>query len=626
MFGIKAFACSIAAILALGQYTPAQAQERSVAVEGELAVNIEVSDTTMSIRAKLPEATKALVLTFHSDRNDKIARFTDVSPHNPKPERTSFDWELWYPVVDIMPTPGLEGVLSFDLASDGVFSFNGKFHPRQALVSEAVIPANQLEHWANELVIEPKDNAVADFSLRRTFQSPATNFYHTEALLTQDWAGRVTISAISEAGGESRAVAQVVYKPEALAQPAYADPLDLQRLSQALDGVVGYTLRSRNLNPASPTDGGGFLIYDFDARAYFKPDWIWPNGIAMKMLLGASELGGLSADHSPVLLRDAAHKMGEMSLEWAVDDPAHPAYALTTSRYKVNAAGFGETDGFVEYINPADALFLAGYGWMPIYEATGDTAFLDATQVMVRQTRKLVEGFELVPMDYVEGSGWTDQTLNEHGFGMLGISELYRVTKDRQVYDIGIAYIDQVIGKLGRDDGLWHRAWDRKTGGVEIFNDRNLSNVKGQGWAMIGLMAAADMAPDGPYLGHARKMADVIIAAQLPEGHWANQYFYSEEEFGASEKGTAIWSYMLYQLYAKTGEEKYLVSARKALQWLLDRQYWGEDPNARGGIYERNANSGIVFRKWYPVTVTYTASFFGAALVEELKLRKGAQE
>jgi hypothetical protein len=626
MFGFKPLVCAIAALLAIGQHVAADAQERTVAVEGELAVSVAISGTTLAIKANLPEDAQTLIIDFHSDRNDKIARFTDNSLRNPKPETAKFGWELWYPVVDIMPTPGLEGALSLDVATEGAFSFNGKFHPKRALVAEAVIPTRELEHWANELLIEPKDNSVTSFSLRRTIQKPARNFFHTEALLTQDWAGRITIRTVSSAGKESRAIARVGYRPEAASTPAFADPLGTGRLLHALDGVVGYTLRSRNLNPASPTDGGGFLIYDFEARTYFKPDWIWPNGIAMKLLLGASQIDGLSPEHSPVLLRDAAHKMGEMSLEWAVDDPAHPAYALTTSRYKVNASGFGDTDGFVEYINPADALFLAGYGWIPLYEATGDEAFLKATQLMARQTKELVENFDLVPMDYVEGSGWTDQTLNEHGFGMLGLSELYRVTKDRQVYDIGIAYIDQVIGKLGRDDGLWHRAWDRKTGGTEIFKDRNLSNVKGQGWAMIGLMAAADMAPDGPYLGQARKMADVIIAAQLPEGHWANQYFYSEEEFGASEKGTAIWSLMLYQLYAKTGDDKYLVSARKALRWLLDRQYWGEDPNARGGIYERNANSGIVFRKWYPVTVTYTASFFGAALVEELKLQRENHE
>ena len=60
----------------------------------------------------------------------------------------------------------------------------------------------------------------------------------------------------------------------------------------------------------------------------------------------------------------------------------------------------------------------------------------------------------------------------------------------------------------------------------------------------------------------------------------------------------------------------------KAIEWCMDHQYFGADAVARGGIVGRSWPSGINFRHWFDVVVTYTVSFFGNALAEALSLEE----
>ena len=64
------------------------------------------------------------------------------------------------------------------------------------------------------------------------------------------------------------------------------------------------------------------------------------------------------------------------------------------------------------------------------------------------------------------------------------------------------------------------------------------------------------------------------------------------------------------------------VKEGSTLEWCMDQQYFGEDTIARGGIVGRSWPSGITFRHWFDVVVTYTVSFFGNSLLEALSLAK----
>ena len=99
----------------------------------------------------------------------------------------------------------------------------------------------------------------------------------------------------------------------------------------------------------------------------------------------------------------------------------------------------------------------------------------------------------------------------------------------------------------------------------------------------------------------------------------------SAEFVGVGDKATALWAGLLIRLYKLTENEAYLVAGTKALEWCMDHQYFGEDTIARGSIVGRSWPSGITFRHWFDVVVTYTVAFFGNSLAEALSLDEWKQ-
>jgi hypothetical protein len=112
-----------------------------------------------------------------------------------------------------------------------------------------------------------------------------------------------------------------------------------------------------------------------------------------------------------------------------------------------------------------------------------------------------------------------------------------------------------------------------------------------------------------------------MMQDQRPDGSWLTITDGTEEEHGVSEKGTALWSLLLYQLFQQTGEPEFLAPARRALRWCLDNQYYGPDPLGLGGIPGVSPNSGVVYRAWFPMICGYTCAFAGLAIMKELEIR-----
>ncbi|MCB9081165.1 MAG: hypothetical protein H6555_05600 [Lewinellaceae bacterium] len=108
--------------------------------------------------------------------------------------------------------------------------------------------------------------------------------------------------------------------------------------------------------------------------------------------------------------------------------------------------------------------------------------------------------------------------------------------------------------------------------------------TRGLGWAMEGLLAMNRMYPDTIYLDYAEKMAKQLEERQNDDGSWSFIFDEDAEEVGISEKGTALWSLLFYQLYEATGKSAYLQAVHKALLWCLENQYTGPDTEAIGGI------------------------------------------
>jgi hypothetical protein len=358
--------------------------------------------------------------------------------------------------------------------------------------------------------------------------------------------------------------------------------------------------------------GGFFLFYDFDARTFRNSYWQWGWGPSIRSLLRVRDIPELGFD--PTELLNTAESAARASMRYRVENQKDPLVKTPITRWSRSTA---VEDFYFPAITLADLLFLAGWAWVPLYETTGNRVYLEESIFACDLTGKLMDQFPIIPHSYCPAAGeWYDFALCETGFGMEGFAEAYRVIGDERIRELGERFIGQHLDTFQRDDGLWERLLVLETGEVRPGEH----HTRGVGWAMEGLLASHRMSPNGPYLDLAERMAAQVLAGQHPDGYWTFYFNQPKESVGTTQKGTAIWSYLLYRLYSHTGEEKYLSAARKALLWCLDQQYFGDDPEGWGSISDANPQSGVGYRKWFNMSCLYTSGFFGLALMEELQL------
>jgi hypothetical protein len=529
--------------------------------------------------------------------------------------------DIWFPVVDVKLEAGLEAVAIFQ-NRNAVYCVNGmRFRELKPHGGQIEIHPEQLEYWENSILIEPSSQ-LETFYLRRRFSVQTPEFNHVFTLLSNDWTGTVSIFGIQPAGLELLSTLSVDEKYTAVPK-SHPAGLTRETLLDSLKASVNFTLRCQNTNPNSPFQGGLYLFYDLDAGVYRTPHWIWNWGPSIRLLLDAAQIPECSSRFGRELLVKTAASIGATSLRYQIDDVSHPANGLVTSRWKPHSR---HPYGYYENINSSDANFLAGWGWTALYEATGRVEFLQSAIKLAENTDRLMTQYDIIPQDYLPDLGlwsdlslkWTVHTLNESGFGVEGFAELFRVTGEERFRIMGQKYIEQHLTCFQREDGLWERLWNR-------LENRALPcdyGTRGQAWPMEGILAAYRLSHDRKYLRIAEQMAGHFLKWQYPEGCWAFIFNRPLNEVGADEKGTPIWSYLLYQLYRHTQNPGYLKAARQALHWCVQNQYQSPDPEAVGGLVGCNPHSGVVYRPWFHTCCSYTSAFLGLATLEEIKLAK----
>ena len=578
----------------------------------------------IEIARTLPLQVKEVELRFRSARNTVISKITDISPNHPAPETVlpfpKPDKEVWYPVVDLELNAGMAGVLRWQSAPRLV-AVNHHFHGQtETGRREMTVAASVLESWENTIYCEPAV-ALEDFYL--TAQVPVINGCLKYAVrpLCEQWAGSVAM--VDANSGKEVEIARFAPKPpvSAAAPSQSGITLTTERLEQSLLASVNYLLRSQNRNPSSPTFGGLYLFYDLDARTYRSSYWIWGAGPAVSALLEAEKIPAI-AQHFPAgQLSQRADEIGRSGLALRIMDTNHPACGIPISRWR---RAIDLPFGFEQCAAPSDALFLAGWAWIPLYRATGNPEYLRAAGLLAASAARLMRDYELVPQDYyVDRHEWSGHTIDESGFGVEGLTALYQCTGDLRYQKQADDYMKQHLAKLARPDGLWERGWNRRTGVMPTIR-----MTRGLGWAMEGLLAAHEAVPEGGYLASAKRMADQMAKWQRPDGSWVFIADQPVERHGISEKGTALWSLLYYRLYHATGDVKHLATARKALSWCVANQYCGVDPEARGGIVGMTEHSavGAGHRAWFRVSCAYTSAFAALAAIEEMKIQaKGRQ-
>ncbi|MCB1120793.1 MAG: glycoside hydrolase family 88 protein [Verrucomicrobiae bacterium] len=568
-----------------------------------------------------PKDVKEVELRFYSSRNRPISKKTDVAERHPQrqnklADEAKRDHEIWYPVVDLAIEPGLDGIAEFETTTPFDCIVNAPYWmvPRRG-GSMVEISSGQLEYWENSIRIDAPSPELKTFYLRKRLAMATPRQERSFNLLSGQWSGRVELYAVRASGKEFLGEAHVESSGKEAGHESPNGDLNRANLLGALRDSFEFTMRCQNQNPNSPSYGGLQLFYDLEAKTYRCSYWMWGWGPSVRFLLEVSGQEAFSREREK--LQTVAREIGECSLRHLWFEPGTPFDQIALSRY---LGGKTLPHGFQGAITFADSLFLAGWAWLPLYERFGEKRYLDLTRQLVLASDEVMDGFEVIPHSYyVDSRDWTPQTIDECGFGMEGYAEAYRTTRDPLFRTVGQRFLKQHIDLFEQPNGGWARRYNRLTGEFTY----KTSHARGQGWAMEGLLAAYRLMSTAKNLERCRNMADNFVEHQREGGYWTFEYDQPVSEAGISEKGTALWSWLLYQTYNYTKDAKYLDSARKALNWCLENRYAGPDEEARGSIIGTTNQSAVFYRPWFQVSCSYTTAFFGLALLEELKLQEG---
>jgi len=586
--------------------------------DGTRDLQVERVGRSISIRLSLPAGASRVEVRILSRANDYIFEYDDVSPYAPKVdnEQTREVWtpdyeaaaearrnssrEQRFPVVDVVLQRGMETVVEMDLNEPGEYRLNGR--EANPVDREIRIPDGQVEHWGNRLVIDPKSNTIQSFYLASRVDVVDSNVDFTFETLRDDWVGEVSVHDVESK--EQVAGAPVSLEFEA-PRISTGSGVTRSRMVDSLSWATRFLLECRNTNPDSDTYGGEFLLYDLAAKTRLRSEWCWAWGPSAKMLLGASSTEGVDAGISSEQLFGRAVDLGHATLRKQILDPAHPAYGvLRTSR---------------SVASTVDTLFLVGWGWIPLYKATGEPMYLEAAEKVAKTAERLMDEHSdvMIPQSFhLERKTWANMMSFESSMGLPGLSALYLMTGNEYYRELTIRLADLLVRAFEKEDGLWGVFFSGETHQSSPVNYWS----KALGYCVDGLIEAHRAAPDRGYLDKAIRITEHALKNQAPDGSWSVRWDRSAEFVGVGDKATALWAGLLFRLYKLTDDRRYLAAGAKALEWCMDHQYFGDDAVARGAIVGRSWPSGITFRHWFDVVVTYTASFFGVSLLEALSL------
>jgi hypothetical protein len=601
---------------------------------------IKKTGEIISITGNVVGDDDSIVVVIESNRNKNISTFNKQSPDDPnfvrkRESEKQSNQEMWFPIIDIEIDNSTYLKAYFkNVHKDDYYCFNGNFNPLRKSLSSELILKKSLLHWENSIYVHSLSSSLPTLdSLLICKKIPVRAsgnrniIDHKLRLLSRDWTGKVSILF-----NNNKISSQTFFEKTIAKTEQEKTSLERETVIQSLKSTIRFLLNSRDINPYSPTYGGMYLLYDLDSRSYRRPDWVWSWGTTIRLLIEATEIPEISEEFGSEKLLKTAREIAETALRLQITENKHPAYGLfktyISPRFHYTECGFGT------YSGPADSYFLVGYGLLPLYEKINDERYLKSSKICLEQTARILQRNSVIEQDYVLTTNkWKDWTMDESGFGMLAFHKYYNITNDESIKYLGKEYFNGLQKVFQREDGLWDRAWfrnnsDREDDGWKASEQIGIPelmplryNTRGLAWAMIGLLAADELFPNENYLETAEKMSEHLKNYQHNNGSWSYNFNESKDDKGISEKGTGIWSFLFYNLYLKTRKREDLMSAQRALLWCMENQYFGDDIHARGGIVGITPASGIIYRKYYPIICTYTMSFFGLALLEELKIQ-----
>jgi hypothetical protein len=110
-------------------------------------------------------------------------------------------------------------------------------------------------------------------------------------------------------------------------------------------------------------------------------------------------------------------------------------------------------------------------------------------------------------------------------------------------------------------------------------------------------------------------LSDAVVVHQNPRGFW--NFFITDHEgrAGVGDKATALFSYLLNELFVLTGDESYKKSSRRAVDWFASSLCRDPLSLGFGSCPVRSHQSAVVYRRYFSCSCVYASAFFGLALL-----------
>ena len=584
-----------------------------------MSVKVCVKGQAVEFTVIVDEWVDKVEFCFRSDRNKRITRMTDISPDHPEPEEeisqlAKTRGDLLFPFVDVRPDQTC--CLRVDVEHGrGVYCFDPLRCKTEAPLTDQIeIPGGELVEWENVLYVSERDITVKDCQ-QVFYRRPAAGVVKTEFwMLSERWSGTVSIVCLGQGRREHFSTQEFCCADKEIGK-RFEGNHGGEPLQDALENAVDFLFRCKNTGD-SPWRGGMYLFYDLDSHSYRAAHWNWTYGPAIGAMLGCTKNEGVLRRHTKNELVAYAKSMADVILGFENRSEGHICHGVPLGRWQENLA---YEHGVMGYYSIADSGFCAKWGLMPLFQYTKEQKYLDSVWNLYMASKRWLDEYDVLPAEYLDDlHEFSDRTLDETMFVMGLFETLWKETGDSEVCDTGLRCFQALCDALKLGDGRWARTYRRNTG-VNLGFERD---TKGHGWAMDGLLCAAEMGLDSDtyYLKQAKDTADLLITYQYPDGHWDN-FFGANRNAGVGEKSTALWSWLLYRLYDQCGEDQYRAAAQKALFWCVNQMYRGEDQRAEGSMVARSVQSGIIYRPFYPMSCSYATSFFVLAALRELDIR-----
>lgn len=251
---------------------------------------------------------------------------------------------------------------------------------------------------------------------------------------------------------------------------------------------------------------------------------------------------------------------------------------------------------------PNDSAYIANNACLSLYAMTGEVKYLNAARKCADWIMDSARADGLVWTGYDKKScQWIKKhTIVDTGFTAGLFAKLCLITGDIRYRKFLERFVDRFVELF----------FDPKSGSFATSIDEKDVKVggrfaRGQAWALEGLIPAYVVLRDESIKGIIEASVDSLLREQLPNGGWA--YNFDRAYYGEDCKGVPVIAKSLMEWHAVVGDDRLLLSARRALEWCITRTSLSGE--AAGGIFSFNLEGAVVHNLYTETAFVYSSAY-----------------